>query len=206
MQLGEKAECFKAQSGPACILYPEGSYGHYYFSPDGEKFYELFHMGFGGTDVEHHVSFEDPYQQKKREWERRGDTIVFEGVIFEKKIPRFASVEVVPLPEVRKPEYLFLLLDGRFIYVSADKYHFTDESFKLFFGERNKMDQIPIDKVVRYRDGGTTYIYTPIGTFYTPPPFKTEIPSTWGDKKLIKLNPNDFAITEEAGIARLSNA
>ena len=88
-------------------------------------------------------------------------------------------------------------------YVSADKYNYSYESFKLYVGDGKTMRQIPVIRVERYRDGGTTIIETPEQWFGSPSPFNVErdpnLVPEWGDAKLANLDVNDYDITEADG-------
>jgi len=43
---------------------------------------------------------------------------------------------------------------------------------------------LKINKVVRYRDGGTTEVHTDLGTFNFPTPFKPELKPTFNGKEI----------------------
>ena len=49
------------------------------------------------------------------------------------KIEGQTEIDVVPIPELRQPEYFFKLPDGQHIYVSADGNNYEYESFKLCY-------------------------------------------------------------------------
>ena len=73
----------------------------------------------------------------------------------------------MPLPMVRQPEYLFYLPNKHFVYVSADKYQYFYESFKLFIGDGVEMREVHIRNVTRYCDGGTIIIETDEGQLFS---------------------------------------
>jgi hypothetical protein len=60
------------------------------------------------------------------------------------------------------------------------------------------MPEVPVYNVERYRDGGTTYIYTENGTLFAPTRTKG-MPSTWNAVELVKLDPANFTISEIDG-------
>ena len=104
---------------------------------------------------------------------------------------------------LRKAQYLVQLANDTFIYVSADPDLFY-ESFRLYIGAGTTMREIPVESVTRYRDGGTTYVYTPEGIFFSPAPGHTDLVPHWGIEELIKLNPDDYSIVEEDGTVTIT--
>ena len=106
----------------------------------------------------------------------------------------------------RKPEYLLLFPDGRFLYVSADSENYSYESFRLFVGYGAELREVPITKVERFRDGGTTYIYTSQGTLYSPRRLSKEAKPTWNDVELERLDATRYNIVENATLATVSDA
>ncbi len=100
----------------------------------------------------------------------------------------------------RKVEYFCKCENGNFIYVSADKHNFSYESFRLFVGKGKKMREVQIKNVNRYRDGGTTFIETSKGTFFSPSPFNVQqspkIIPTWKKKGLVNLDVKEYDIVE----------
>ncbi|TSC83220.1 MAG: hypothetical protein G01um101419_130 [Parcubacteria group bacterium Gr01-1014_19] len=200
MQLSKEALFFQSVEG-SIILYGNSWGRPLLFSPDGQTFFELNQTGFGGTSEEHDISFEDPHSNKKGRFYRKGDELEMDGKVY-KKVDGRSEVEVVPLPTIRQPEYLFGAPDGNYIYVSADKFRYSYESFKLFIGGGEKMREVSIKHVDRYRDGGTTNIETAEGVLYSPTPFRSDAVATWqGDVKLTKLDPTQFHIVEtESGV------
>ncbi len=95
-----------------------------------------------------------------------------------------------PLPNVRKPEYLFQMSDGSYIYVDAARYNYSYESFRFFIGTPGSMAQLPITSVNRYRDGGTTIIRTEKGILYSPTIFESDKKPVWSTDT--KLKDRDF--------------
>lgn len=98
-----------------------------------------------------------------------GLELLYGGQVF-RKLPYFPPhVTMVRTPDVEEPEYLFRRDNGQYVFVTASKYRFSYDSFRLFFGDGEGMEEIMVDDVTRYRDGGTTYIRTPAGMLYSPP-------------------------------------
>ncbi len=77
---------------------------------------------------------------------------------------------IVPIPDERTSEYLFQADDGSIFYVDASKYQYSYESFRLFRGNLggDPLRHVPITRVERYRDGGTTRMHTPEGVLFSP--------------------------------------
>jgi hypothetical protein len=100
-------------------------------------------------------------------------------------------------------EYFCQAEDGTLFYVDADKYNYSYESFTLHIGNGATMREVPIQDVRRYRDGGTTYLRTSEGTFFSPSPFDAqhdpELVPKWDSQKLTKLNSEDYLITTSNG-------
>jgi hypothetical protein len=110
------------------------------------------------------------------------------------------KIDATKISDERRPEYLFKVSDEKYLYVSASKNNYSYESFKMYTGSPGDMHEVPIDKVTRYRDGGTTFIKTPEGTLYVPsvlrpdPSFGPE--PTWNSKVIAKADVNQFDISE----------
>lgn len=182
--------------------------GEVAFSPDGETFYALSTGGFGGSVDKHDLSFEDPHQGIKGKLHLEDEQITYDGEVYRKTHRLINPSSVVPLPAARRTEYLCQAEDGTFVYVSADKYNYSYESFKLFVGDGATMREIEVNDVVRYRDGGTTYVQTPEVTFFSPSPFNAQRDSNlvpqWGDKKLVNLDAKDYDIVEADGTVTIT--
>lgn len=167
------------------------------YSPDGSTFYKLHVTGFAGNNKENELSFENPHHNKHGRIKRMKNELDLNGKEYH-KIEGPNQIEVVPLPTVRQPEYLFELPDGQYLYVSADKYAYSYESFRLYVGSPDAMRQIPVQNVRRARDGGTTFVTTTEGELFSPTPFDTEAKASWKkDVELKKVNQNLFRIVED---------
>lgn len=192
---------FTAPSGKSFVYltdFPRD--GEVLYSPDGNTFYALASSGFGGTTDEHDLSFNDPHQGTSGRLHRNGNVIDYDGERYTQQDTTFDQSSVVPLPATRRTEYLCQSEDGTFFYVSADKYNYSYESFRLFVGNGTTMREVPVQYVERYRDGGTTYIRTSEETFFSPSPFNAQrdadLVPQWGSQKLTNLNKDDFDIVE----------
>jgi len=171
-------------------------------SSNGKNFYEVFRTGYSGSLDDHRVSFVTRDGQEGSWHYKDGEILVdrvrlgvFESRELFKKVSPPAEVIFVALPEIRIPEYLFRLPNERFIYVSANKYHYSYESFRLFTGKGDNMREIEIKSVRRFRDGGTTEIRTEEGLLYFPSPFKKGN-ATWDNEKIKRLDPSEYGIND----------
>jgi hypothetical protein len=203
MKLSQEALFFRSYDG-SVIVYGD-KWGETLFrSSDGRIFFELFRTGFGGSPAEHDLWFEDPHEKVKMRLHRKGNEIRLNGKVY-KKIDGCSEIEVVPLPEVRHPEYLFGLPDEQYIYVSADKYHYSHDSFKLFLGDGEAMKEVSLKKVDWRHDNGTIIIETEKGKSSIPWKFDRELVPTWRKTKLAKLDSENFEIIEMDKKVQLRN-
>ncbi len=99
----------------------------------------------------------------------------------------------VPLPEVRVPEYLFLHPDGRVFYVDATKYGYAYDRFRCFVGPRGALARVAITDVWRFKDGGSTFVFTDAGILFNPSTFGD------GDKRSYWLPPGTDVTPFQAG-------
>lgn len=202
MPMTKQATQFVALSGKVFVYLTDMPFqdGQVLFSPDGVTFYELASRGFGGTTIEHDLSFDDPHQGVSGKLHRNGYVIDYDGERYTQQYVTFDQSSVVPLPATRRTEYLCQAEDGTLFYVSANKYNYSYESFKLFVGDGTIMREVPVQYVERYSDGGTTYIRTPEETFFSPSPFNAQrdanLVPQWGSQKLTNLNEDDYDIVE----------
>jgi len=104
----------------------------------------------------------------------------------------------------REAVYLFALPEGRLLYVSVDKCSRTYASLRLFVGSPDGMEEIPIREAKRYNDGGTTYIWTNQGNFYSPASERRGAKAKWGRVVLARLNPDWYEILESGQGVRIS--
>ncbi len=202
MTLTKQTAQFVAPSGKALVYLSDLPMmdSELLFSPDGVTFYALASSGFSGNAMEHKLSFYDPHRGVSGELHRDGDTIGYNGERYTEQDVTFNQSSVVPLPATRRTEYLCQAKDGTLFYVSAKKYNYSYESFKLFVGDGTTMREIQVQRVERYRDGGTTYIFTSEETFFSPSPLSVqqnpELVPQWGSQKLSNLDRGDYVIVE----------
>lgn len=199
----EKPLVFVASSGKSFVYLTDMplSDGQVCYSPDNKTFYALATGGFGGTTIEHDLSFSDPHRGVDGRLHKAGEIITYDDEQYAlREDVEFDPSKVIPLPAVRRTEYLCMAPDGMFVYVSADKFNYSYESFRLYVGTGISMRRIEIIDVERYRDGGTTYIETPERWFFSPSPFSVErdpnLVPKWGATKLVNLDVSDYDITE----------
>lgn len=175
-----------------------------YRNLDSNSFYELKQTGFNGSASSHVIHFDNPLFNSGGVIEKIGNNIKVNNVIFESIQCPTGIIHVIPLPHIRIPEYLFKIENGLLLYVSADKYYYSYESFKLFIGPHNRLTEIQIVSVNRYRDGGTTKIDTVAGELFCPSPFMAIKKPTWKGKEIIKLDPNGgFKIHEKGKVVQI---
>lgn len=197
MKLSGDAAVFQAKDG-SVVIYGDVHARLLLLSEDGQKFREVKQRGFNGTTLKHEIFFEDPHTGRLGGFRRDHDVLEFDGKTYG-IADLLGEIEVMPLPNVRQSEYLFEMPGGQYLYVSASKFGYSYESFKLFIGPAQALKQVPIRGIQRLRDGGTTDITTDIGELYSPTPFRQD-PATWGTDedvvKLKKLDPAQFKIVE----------
>jgi hypothetical protein len=201
IQLFETEDRVMFSSGEqAFIYYSDPWEDSLYFSPDGgKKYFELKLNWLRGLSDNYTISFEDPHHGRTGRLKCNEDTIVLDGVVFN-KMDCPSEIEVVPLPTIRVPKYLFRLKDGKFVYVSADKYNYSLESFKLYIGDGTTMHQVEITDRGGHCDG-EIIIKTAEGELFSPSGYwMNEVPM-WGEEELTKLDPSQFQISEtEEGV------
>lgn len=200
IQTTDKAEFYKAPSGAMFAFTEPFKWRDFYYSPDGQNFFEIKSRGFGGSGKEFTISYENPHNSTSGKIRGEDNRLFTETEVFD-LVDSFPEIEVTPLPTIRITEYLFMAAGGQYFYVCADKYNYSYESFRLFVGTPPNLRPIKIKHVERYRDGGTTYIRTDEGILFSPSPFKEGVKATWTnvDKfeiDLVKLDPSQFKITE----------
>ena len=195
----ENAVVFVAQTGEMIVYLTDMPLqdGDVLISSDGKTFYALVVKGFGGNTEEHRVSFQDPHHDVGGKLQKDGDSITFDGKTFTCQEMDFGSSEVIPLPNTRRVEYVYRLGDGRIVLVTASEHHFSYESFRLYIGNGVNMREIPVQRVERYRDGGTTFIHTREGVFFSPSPFADQsLSPTWDGQSMELLDKDAFVVEE----------
>lgn len=101
----------------------------------------------------------------------------------------------------RHVEYLFRLWNGELLLVTAVDVlaapgHYY-ESFRLYIGaEDEPMEQLDVSGVNRWKDGGTTGIYTADADLFSPSPLVLDRGATWDEHPVTALDPDEYAIDE----------
>jgi len=209
-------EVFRSATGSVAVGYREDipfKDGHVCLTVDMKTWRPLAAGGFAGSSVNHTVTCLDPEANDSLlTFTRVGDTLWWGGNALPRtEHPETVLAAILPLPRIRKPEYLFADECGKFlIYVSADKYNYSYEGFRLFVGAPGGLlSPVLIRQVRRMRDGGTTYIHTTDKTLYSPSRLGHVDPTaTWGGpdgEKLRKLDAAEFNITETEEGVRISS-
>ena len=126
----------------------------------------------------------DPVRDEHLQMERVNDILTCNGLTFTLDRNVLINIEeAAPLPLTRETEYLSQMANGDLILVSRKKYCWQYDSFKLFIGPAGApMREIAVKKVERFRDGGTTHVYTSEGTFTCPTPGANYQSRMWPDK------------------------
>lgn len=168
------------------VAYNEGFPRDIYWKPENsDKFFTLRVQGFGGNSSRHRMSYHNPHNPMEFNGEvyyrdgkvyrdcnslcfvpETGDPIIFH----EMRQIELDPESIVPLPTIRVQEYLLGNASGTFIYTSYDKFQIDPRKF--FIGEFDNMKSVEILSHDRYKDGGTTYIKTTVGTLYIPTPLE----------------------------------
>lgn len=187
------------------------------FSGDENGLYQLSSPGYSGSTVHHVFSFEDQRATSVSKFlagvsdEPEGtsphDTDEYLLVCDATKTPftrltadesasllekiHSGQIPLNPLPDsVRETAYLFKVVGtNEFIYVDQSKYKFSYETFRMWIGTPNNMQEVKVAEVLRASDGGTTYITAEDGrVLFSPTPFEHDQFPTWdGTKKLERI-------------------
>lgn len=199
---------FRSPTGAAfaCRDNPPYADGDLLYKPyDSDRLRELASRGFGGSFNKYEASWFDPVSGLVMHVTYDNETFFYNHEHFVKQVvPQILTVDT--LPDERQPEYLFRVAGPMghprdppetLIYVSASKYHYSYESFRLFVGQNGLLMRFPVTAVDRYRDGGTTYVKAAEGVLYSPTSFKTDRKAMWRDQELVKLVPLEYEIHED---------
>jgi hypothetical protein len=168
--------------------------GDVLLSDDGVTFREITTTGFAGTSEENKFTVKDPTNDIEYEVRRAGVVLTVHGETFS-LVPGDSVSRVVPLPAVRVPEYLFEFGAWELLYVSRAKYRSDYNDFKLFVGAGGVLREVPVTRVERYRDGGTTIVRTSEGVLFSP--VRRDRSATWIDRPITELDPARFEIREQ---------
>lgn len=181
----DKDTVFRSDSGKLLVM-DVGLTDNHLFSPDGTTLYEVYgspgasHYSPGHLTERGH--FEVPTLDLRGAFLRTDDTLTWrdELYVLTDKVFDRRSATVVPLPDVRQPEYLAFSDDPTIIiYVSASRYAYSYGSFRLFVIDDGGVHEAKHLSVTRWRDGGTTIIDCEEGNFFSPSPFTQDAKATW---------------------------
>ncbi len=106
----------------------------------------------------------------------------------------------------QRPVYLAQLEDGRSLYISCGQ-DGSYESYRAHLGKPGAMVEVEVSNVRRARDGGTTWVTTEAGVFFSPSPLKGG-KSTFDGKEVTRIpvqQASDPAI-EALGIGKPADA
>ncbi len=204
MQLLDKAVRFYHASTRESFIYGNEVGNPLFYCPEGKTYLQLFTLAFEGNEEVHTLCFEDPHHHRKGTLKRTHSTLHWGRKIFRQIVGDVPSqFEFVPLPNVREPKYLFLVWDGRCLYVSQDKYNPSPKSFRFFLGHRTFMKRVEINSVARPSDKGTVYIDTDWGQLCTPATFNPKLASTFCGRNIFILDPKNHEIKENGDIVTI---
>lgn len=186
-----------------------------YFWGDGKNFYQLRTSGEATTGtrggiLSGHVNLDRPGHEKMDlvyagsqaqvvECKNRWDIEALEEV----SADMLASANFFALPVKDEPQYLARLPDGRSLLVTAPAPEFSYD-FRVFLGSAGKMAEVEVNSVIRFYDGGTTYIDTTAGLFYFPTFQKSTFTPSGSDTvvPLMELDPSKNEIaTADLGVS-----
>jgi hypothetical protein len=187
---------FRAPGGQEILyLADQPGHGQVLHRSDGGAYHALAVLAFTGTPVAHELTVEDPRRVVEGTLCRHYAEVVL-GVVTYKQVPPPTTFASVPLPRVRTPVRLIRLANGRFVYLSAEKYDRADNTYRLFIGPCGLLREIPVREVTRAVDGGAACVATAEETL-----FCDDDDAAWGDEDAVPLDPEDFDIHEsDAGV------
>lgn len=82
---------------------------------------------------------------------------------------RCRKISFVGIPEVRALESAFRKQNGNLLVVSCNRSDYSYDALRVFTGpSMQELREIPVAKVERFRDGGSTFFYTERGILYSP--------------------------------------
>ncbi len=190
-------------------------FSNYLWSPDGRSFYMMESTSSGESTKAYSVFFET----QEGNWETRAKMSVNEvyaslhgqdsRTLVKYQRQNLASIKelfascrsdearFIPLVTARKPEYLFQMESGQYIYVDSN-YANNTYDFEVYIGSNSTYQKHAVKSVGRIGDGGTTTIILDDGgRIYSPTPFdKSKSPaymeSGGQEHELTKLNAQKF--------------
>jgi hypothetical protein len=129
----------------------------------------------------------------------KGNVTILTRVKDSEKLRLENQLQYGQAPDIHKADYLAKLADGRKICITSSKSIDKDDdhSFRAFFG-KDKLEEIKITNIRKWKDGGTTEIYTEKGMFFFP--FVKEKPGHYrpnGRSEEIELNLVDKSLRQQ---------
>jgi hypothetical protein len=85
------------------------------------------------------------------------------------------------LPERRVLQESYITKNNDIILISNLEFHHNYENCRLHIGDTKKGFVEYKTEIEMYRDGGTTFYKTDIGTLYTPTPWDKSLKPTWNE-------------------------
>ena len=189
-------ESITYKSNNSVFIYPDGySSRTFYLSTDnGTTYAKLYSTGFGSFAEEHKASAEN--SSGELSWKVAGSELTMNdtNIVFS-KVNSPESISIIIAPADRETEYLVKFPDDIYVYVSANKFNNSYREFKLYIGTPNRMEEAKINYVDRRRDGGTTFIQTDNGMFFSPAPLKNKAPK-WEENEGASLDGVKLIVIE----------
>jgi hypothetical protein len=126
---------------------------------------------------------------------------VFDGKSYQRVRNTTREIEVQPLPPMREACYLLQAADDTFYCVSRSRFHYTEESLRLYVGDGPKLRELDLIMTILGDGRSLQTFVTAEGTLFIS---QSSLPSRWVDltRKLTKLEPSHFIIeesTDESG-------
>lgn len=82
---------------------------------------------------------------------------------------RSRKISFIGIPEIRALEGAFRKQNGNLLVVSCNRSDYSYDALRVFSGPTmQELKEIPVAKVERFRDGGSTFFYTERGILYSP--------------------------------------
>jgi hypothetical protein len=149
-------------------------YDNYLWSPDGQSFYFMCNASFAGNLTTYDARFEIREGNYSGAVKMRVDTdsaTAFDGndkqlATYERQDldsvrEIFAKLKaqedlMIPLKTARKPEYIFMMENGQYIYVDAMYDTDNGDDFNVYVGTKGNMQKYTVEDWQRWKDGGTT--------------------------------------------------
>jgi hypothetical protein len=180
-------------------------YNQLFISNDGRTFRQMSsgrHVVPGGRQVS---SYKDPASEKMyrihlnddvclrcedtSELVTRASALYDVDMLVKYKPNNLHQAQFIPVPEIRKPEFLFEFDDEQYVYIDALKYYgYTSKQLRLFVGTPDSMQQQEIKKYLRVPDTNDIEITTDAGLLYIPINIREGHAPHWMDKPIEGLD------------------